>query len=119
MYCLSMDQKTTILRALVEGNSIRSIERMTGDHRDTILSLLVSVGEQARFVMNTVIRNVAVNRLHVDELWTFVRKKDKRAKRHDPHEFGSQYVFAAIDADTKRVPRLLSASEATRPPVSL
>lgn len=30
MYTLSMQQKVTVISALLEGNSIRSIERMTG-----------------------------------------------------------------------------------------
>lgn len=34
-----------MVAALVEGVSIRSIERMTGVHRDTIMRLLVKVGE--------------------------------------------------------------------------
>lgn len=35
-------------RALVEGASIRSVERMTGVHRDTITRLMVRVGDTAR-----------------------------------------------------------------------
>jgi transposase len=35
----------TVISALVEGNSIRSIERMTGVHRGTIMRLTNRVGE--------------------------------------------------------------------------
>jgi len=36
---LSLDCRTQIVSALVEGNSIRGTERMTGVHRDTIMRL--------------------------------------------------------------------------------
>jgi len=41
---LNIDKQTTIISALVEGNSIRSTEGMTGVHRDTIMRLLVKIG---------------------------------------------------------------------------
>ena len=37
-------RRTQIINCLVEGNSIRSTERMTNTHRDTIMRLLVEVG---------------------------------------------------------------------------
>ena len=38
-------RRTQIINCLVEGNSIRSTERMTDTHRDTVMRLLVEVGE--------------------------------------------------------------------------
>ena len=38
---LSLDKRTAAISALVEGCSIRSVERMTGVHRDTIMRLMV------------------------------------------------------------------------------
>src|ERR1039458_3810060 len=37
MNTLPKDKQAVIIRAHVEGNSIRSMERMTGVHRDTIM----------------------------------------------------------------------------------
>ena len=42
---LSVERCTQVINCLVEGNSIRSTERMTGTHRDTIMRLLVQVGD--------------------------------------------------------------------------
>ena len=42
---LRPERQTTILSLLVEGTSIRSIERITGTHRDTVMRLLVRSGE--------------------------------------------------------------------------
>src|SRR5580704_15654533 len=47
------DAKVTLaLQLLLEGNSIRSTERITNLDRNTILSLLVRAGEQCQKVMN-------------------------------------------------------------------
>lgn len=44
MNCLKLETKIQVLNCLIEGNSIRSTERMTGVHRDTIMRLLSQVG---------------------------------------------------------------------------
>ena len=45
---LSGDKRLMILKSLVEGNSIRSCQRIPGVHRDTVMRLLVKTGEQCR-----------------------------------------------------------------------
>ena len=42
---LNTDKQIAVISALAEGSSIRSIERMTGVHRDTIMRLGVKVGQ--------------------------------------------------------------------------
>lgn len=46
MYTLKRETKVTAITALTEGASIRSVERMTGAHRDTIMRLMVRVGRR-------------------------------------------------------------------------
>jgi hypothetical protein len=41
---LPLDKALLCLRLLLEGVSVRSTERVTGAHRDTIMSLLVLAG---------------------------------------------------------------------------
>lgn len=41
MNTLPIDKKLAVLSAMIEGNSIRSTERMTGAHRDTIMRLII------------------------------------------------------------------------------
>lgn len=43
MYTLNADTQELAIRLLSEGNSIRSTERITGAHRDTIMRLMVRV----------------------------------------------------------------------------
>ena len=38
---LKIEKQETAITALLEGCSIRSVERMTGVHRDTIMRLMV------------------------------------------------------------------------------
>ncbi|HEX3945397.1 MAG TPA: hypothetical protein VHW69_15055 [Rhizomicrobium sp.] len=45
---LSVARRTQAINCLVEGNSIRSTERLTGIHRDTVMRLMVEVGEGLR-----------------------------------------------------------------------
>jgi len=55
---LSIEKQTLILQSLCEGNSIRSIERITNTHRDTIVRLLVSAGQKAQETMDNTLINL-------------------------------------------------------------
>jgi hypothetical protein len=55
---LNLDRRTQIVSALVEGNSIRSTERMTGVHRDTIMRLLVEVDTGCAALMDEKMREL-------------------------------------------------------------
>ncbi|MBZ5578993.1 MAG: hypothetical protein LAP40_20725 [Acidobacteriia bacterium] len=98
-----MDKALLVLRLLVEGNSIRSIERTTELHRDTILRLLVLAGEKCEKIMAEKIRNVAVRDVECDELWSFTGKKEKRVRPEDDQNLGDCYTFVAIERHSKLV----------------
>lgn len=104
MNTLPLDKKLIILSAMIEGNSIRSTERMTGVHRDTIMRLMTRTGEQCGQFLDSRVRGVRSERVQADEIWTYVFKKQARivAGASDP-EMGDQYVFVGMDADTKLV----------------
>lgn len=101
---LNTDKQITIIAALSEGSSIRSIERMTGVHRDTIMRLGVKVGQGCTALMDEKMRDLSCKRLEMDEIWGFIGKKEKHVKPEDAPEVGSVWTFCAIDADTKLVP---------------
>lgn len=107
MNTLPLSKKTQILSLLVEGLSVRSIERLTGVHRDTIIRLVASVSVLASDVLDSCLTNLDIKRLQVDEIWTYIFKKQKRVTKADPVEYGDQYVFVAIDPDTKLIPAFL------------
>jgi len=57
---------------------MRSIERLTGHHRDTIGNLLEDMAEHAAKVNDYLMKNVGLSQFECDELWSFVKKKRKR-----------------------------------------
>jgi len=101
---LNTDKQIAIIAALAEGSSIRSIERMTGTHRDTIMRLGVKVGQGCTALMDEKMHDLPCTRLELDEIWGFVGKKEKNVKPGDDASLGSVWTFCAIDAETKLVP---------------
>src|SRR6266850_3563425 len=98
-------RRTQIINCLVEGNSIRSTERMTGTHRDTICRLLVEVGDGCAKLMDEQMRELPCRRIEVDEIWAYVGKKQRHmTPLDDPRRVGDQYTFVALDPETKIVP---------------
>ena len=80
---------------------------MTGVHRDTICRLLVETGENCAILLDSYMRDVRIKYAQVDEIWCYVGKKDKHVRVDDPEEFGNQWVFVAMDEETKLVPSYL------------
>jgi len=101
---LSADKQTVIIGALAEGSSIRSIERQTGVHRDTIMRLGVKIGSGCALLMDAKLRNLSCEHLQFDEIWGFIGKKEKHVQPEDNPTMGDVWTFCAIDADTKLVP---------------
>lgn len=105
MNVLSREKQVAVVSGLIEGGSIRSVERLTGIHRDTIMRVLRRVGQNCEHIMAEQIRGLRVRRVEADELWTFCHKKERRlddAERLNP-DMGDQYVFIALDPESKLV----------------
>ena len=102
---LPLDKAEMCLRLLVEGNSIRSTERVTGVNRNTILDLLVLVGEKCERLLNDKIRGLSVREVQADEMWGFVGMKERTKKRQlrTETDLGDAYTFVAIERNTKLV----------------
>src|SRR5215217_1954939 len=101
---LSKDKQIAITAALAEGSSIRSIERMTGVHRDTIMHLGVRIGKGCARLLDRKMRNLDCQLLELDEIWGFIGKKKARVREDDNPTLGDVWTYCAIDADTKLVP---------------
>jgi IS1 family transposase len=104
MNTLPLEKKLTVISSLLEGNSVRSTERMTGVHRDTICRLLVDAGTRSATLMDAKMRNLRCAFVQCDEIWTYVGKKDRRIRKGDSPEIGSQWVFVAMDEESKLIP---------------
>jgi IS1 family transposase len=102
---LSTDQRIAVIGALAEGSSIRSIERMTGIHRDTIMRLGVKVGQGCTALLDAKMRDLPCRYLQFDEIWGFIGKKQRNLLVDDDETlYGDVWTFCAIDAETKLVP---------------
>ena len=75
---LPREKQIEVLHHLVEGNTLRSTARLTGVHRTTIMKLMVTFGRRCKAFMNARLRNLTLEHVEVDEIWTFVEKKQGR-----------------------------------------
>ncbi|TKD03050.1 IS1 family transposase [Polyangium fumosum] len=100
---LSEEKRLRVLAALVEGNSERAIERMTGVQQKTIGRLALTLGEGAVNLHNRLARGLQCSLVTVDEIWSYVGKKQARVTPEDGPEVGEAYTFVALDASSRFV----------------
>jgi IS1 family transposase len=100
---ISLEDATLVLSLLTEGSSIRSAERVSGIHRDTIGKLLRLAGEKCEALLGRLVRNVEAKDVQADELWSFVKMKEKTKTRKGivDAELGDAYTFLAVERDSK------------------
>jgi IS1 family transposase len=107
---LSRPKQIAIVTVLVEGCSMRSVSRMTDTDRKTITRLLARVGEACAVLMDERMRDLPCQRLELDELWSFVGKKQRHVTQDDDVEsVGDTWTWVATCATTKLVPSFLVA----------
>ena len=111
LYTYDMNRLSTATRAhlidlLVEGMSLRSVERVTGISIKTITKLLVAAGEACAAYHDEHVRDLRLTRrLQADEIWSFTYAKEKNVKtaKAAPPEAGDTWTWLAMDADHKLV----------------
>jgi IS1 family transposase len=102
---LSLDRALMCVQLIVEGNSIRSTERITGIHRDTILALLVLAGQRCEKLLEDKVVSLRVRDVQCDEMWGYVgmKEKAKGRERKDVKELGDAYTYVAIKRNSKLI----------------
>jgi IS1 family transposase len=98
---LETQKKVMAVSMLAEGNSIRSLERITDIHRDTIMRL----GEACAKILDAKMRGLSCKQIEVDEIWGFIGAKRRNAPRVGA--YGDVWTFIALDADTKLIPSFI------------
>ncbi len=103
---LSREKRCAVVRALVEGCSIRSTVRMTGVSKNTVSKLLVDLGQVCSEHQDIAFRNLPCKRLQLDEIWSFCYSKAKNVPDDLKGEFGvgDVWTWTAICDETKLVP---------------
>jgi len=107
---MSVEKRNTILRLLVEGNSVRSICRLMGTNIPSVLRQLTWAGEHCRDLMDAKFQNLKLGHIECDEIWTFVAKKQARltiTERAERGDIGDVYLWTGIDQETKLIPTFM------------
>lgn len=99
------DKAALALQLLLEGNSIRSTERIANLDRNTIMRLLVLAGKRCENMMRRKIEYLDVADVEADEIWGFVGKKEARKSPDEEtnQQIGDAYCFVAMERNSKIV----------------
>lgn len=111
---LDTAKRAMILGMLVEGMSMRSIERLTGASINTVRKLLDDAGEACAAYHHDNVRGIEGRRtIECDEIWAFVYAKQRNVPRAKaaPDNAGDVWTWTAIDADSKLIVSYLVASD--------
>src|SRR5271165_43758 len=98
-----LDKVTQILNLMLEGMSVRAIERLTGVHRDTILELMKTAARKARHVLDSRVFGISPRYVQADEMWTYIHTREPHLNKSDPPEWGSTMLWLALDSETKLI----------------
>lgn len=102
---LPLERRIQIVSALVEGNSMRAVSRMTNTHRSAIFKLLAELGRACSTYQDRAFRNLTCKRIQCDEIWAFVGSKEKNTSAEKKAEgWGDCWTWISMDADTKLIP---------------
>lgn len=100
---LSNADRVSVLAGLVEGNSLRSIARMTGLSVNTVMKFVADFGPVCEAYHDENVRGIQAKRVQADEIWAFCYAKDKNLPAHMRGQpgVGSVWTWTAIDSDSK------------------
>ncbi|PYP83891.1 MAG: hypothetical protein DMG65_23570 [Candidatus Angelobacter sp. Gp1-AA117] len=99
----SLETAEKALSMMLEGMSIRAISRITGMHKGTILSLMVTAAEKAKRVFDKYVRNIRPRFVQMDELWAMVGCHGKRVTVDSPADWGDAWTWLALDSESKMI----------------
>jgi transposase-like protein/IS1 family transposase len=100
---IPQDKAVLALRLLLEGNSLRSTERITDLNINTLMSLLEKAGDRCQTLMVSKIHDLKVQDVEADEIWGYVGKKEGHKSDDDGAEVGDAYCFIGMERNTKLV----------------
>lgn len=97
MSVMSTAERLQVLGALVDGNSERATERMTGVNRKTISRFVLRLGKSAEHLHNAQAHDLSCSVIEQDEIWSYVGKKQARVDpAKDGPDVGEAYTFVGL-----------------------
>ena len=105
MKILDHKARSQILHLLCEGNSIRSVTRLTGASKNTVIKLMIDAGKACAAYHDANVKDLKAKRIQVDEIWSFTYAKQKNVAgaKSAPDGAGDTWTWTAIDADGKMI----------------
>jgi IS1 family transposase len=102
---IPIDKAAMALHLLLEGNAVASVERVTGLHKRTILNLLVLAGEKCDRLMEKMVKDIQVDHVAIDEVWSYVKCHDRHKERMGIKDdtAGSKWTYIALETTLKVV----------------
>ena len=97
---------TIAMRALAEGNSLRGTGRIVGVDKDTVCTWLDKTGRHCRAVTTYLFNNLHMTECQLDELWSFVHKKEGHLSALEKilMLYGDAWVWIAFAPEWRLVP---------------
>jgi IS1 family transposase len=94
------------VRQLAEGASIRATARNIESDKDTVAQWLPRVGRHCQWLFDYFLRDLHLTECQLDELWTFVYKKEKHLTAFEKivGRYGDAWIWVAFDPVHKLVP---------------
>jgi IS1 family transposase len=88
---------------MLEGMSIRAISRCTGLYKQTIIDLMLTASQKAKALLDAKVQNIDPRFIQMDELYGFVHTKQQNLGADDPNEWGTAFLWLAMDSQTKLI----------------
>ena len=94
------------IRQLAEGASIRTVARNIECDKDTVCRWLPGVGRHCLRLMDYFFRDLRLTECQLDELWTFVYKKEEHLTAFEKlaKRYGDTWIWTAFDPVCKLIP---------------
>lgn len=106
---LPLETAALCVALLVEGNSLRSTQRLTGVDINTLMKLLVVAGEKCERLLQERIKGIEVKDVECDEIWCFVQMKEKTKNKRqwdfdsNFEKLGDAYTFVGFERNSKLI----------------
>jgi IS1 family transposase len=91
-----------IIHHTAEGVGVRSTARLLGMNKDTVNRVILRVGQYVNGVLSELMTSLELTEIQLDELWTFVKKKENTKTEEDIEcQSGRTWVWTAIDVSSR------------------
>jgi transposase-like protein/IS1 family transposase len=102
---IGVEKSAQVISMLCEGLSIRATARLSQTNPETVLNLLLVVGERCKVYLENAIRDVPVEDVSVDELWSFVGMKERTRKilSRPVGTVGDCYCYVGMERNTRLI----------------